>query len=89
MQMATSYSRLYQLKILILRPAEKGAELPLFNLPYYEGLNRYDNRYWLGIYQRDELFSVRFFERGMPGMFRNTIMSTLLHRMENNYDKRH
>ena len=42
------------------RPAEKNAELPLFNLPYYEGLNRYDNKYWLGIYQRDELFSVPF-----------------------------
>lgn len=34
--------------------------MPLFNLPYYEGLNRYDNKYWLGIYQRDELFSVAF-----------------------------
>ncbi|MCW3089989.1 MAG: hypothetical protein JWP81_1058 [Ferruginibacter sp.] len=42
------------------KPAEKGAELPLFNLPYYEGLNRYDNKYWLGIYQRDELFGVAF-----------------------------
>lgn len=42
------------------KPAEKGAELPLFNLPYYEGLNRYENKYWLGIYQRDELFSVAF-----------------------------
>ena len=45
---------------LNIKPAEKGAELPLFNLPYYEGLNRYDNKYWLGIYQRDELFSVAF-----------------------------
>ena len=42
------------------RPAERGAELPLFNLPYYEGLNRYGNKYWLGIYRRDELFSVSF-----------------------------
>ncbi|MEO6721534.1 MAG: rubredoxin, partial [Ferruginibacter sp.] len=42
------------------RPAEKSAELPRFNLPYYEGLNRYDNKYWLGIYQRDELFNVAF-----------------------------
>ena len=45
---------------LNIKPAEKGAQLPLFNLPYYEGLNRYDNKYWLGIYQRDELFSVAF-----------------------------
>ena len=43
-----------------IKPAEKNAELPLFNLPYYEGLNRYDNKYWLGIYSRDELFSVAF-----------------------------
>jgi rubredoxin len=42
------------------KPAEKPAELPPFNLPYYEGLNRYDHKYWLGIYRRDELFSVDF-----------------------------
>jgi hypothetical protein len=34
--------------------------LPPFNLPYYEGLNRYGNKYWLGIYRRDELYSIRF-----------------------------
>lgn len=45
---------------LNIKPAEKGAELPLFNLPYYEGLNRYGGKYWLGIYQRDELFNVAF-----------------------------
>jgi rubredoxin len=42
------------------KPAEKKADLPQFNLPYYEGLNRYDNKYWLGIYRRDELFDVEF-----------------------------
>lgn len=42
------------------KPAAAPIELPPFNLPYYEGLNRYDNRYWLGIYRRDELFSVNF-----------------------------
>lgn len=42
----------------ILKPAEGKAVLPAFNLPYYEGLNRYNNHYWLGIYRRDELFSV-------------------------------
>jgi len=45
---------------LIIKAAEKKAVLPQFNLPYYEGLNRYDNKYWLGIYRRDELFSVDF-----------------------------
>jgi hypothetical protein len=34
--------------------------LPAFNLPYYEGLNRYHNKYWLGIYRRDELYRVKF-----------------------------
>ena len=34
--------------------------LPPFNLPYYEGLNRYTDKYWLGIYRRDELFSIKF-----------------------------
>lgn len=34
--------------------------LPAFNLPYYEGLNRYRNRYWLGIYRRNELYRVNF-----------------------------
>jgi hypothetical protein len=34
--------------------------LPPYNLPYYEGLNRYSDKYWLGIYRRDELYSIRF-----------------------------
>lgn len=45
---------------ITLKPTEIKAVLPLFNLPYYEGLNRYDNKYWLGIYRRDELFDVAF-----------------------------
>ncbi len=35
-------------------------ELPAFNLPYYEGMNRYNDKYWLGIYRRDELFRIKF-----------------------------
>jgi rubredoxin len=43
------------------KPADKPAALPAFNLPYYEGLNRYNNnKYWLGIYRRDQLFCVDF-----------------------------
>jgi hypothetical protein len=34
--------------------------LPPFNLPYYEGFNRYGDKYWLGIYRRDELFRIKF-----------------------------
>jgi len=42
------------------RPADGPLALPPFNLPYYEGLNRYKDKYWLGIYRRDELFSIDF-----------------------------
>ena len=42
------------------RSAEGPLALPTFKLPYYEGLNRYNDKYWLGIYRRDELFSIRF-----------------------------
>lgn len=47
----------------IIKPAEKPVTLSAFNLPYYEGLNRYNNKYWLGIYRRDELFSIAFLKR--------------------------
>lgn len=33
-------------------------QLPDFYLPYYEGFNKYANKYWLGIYRRNELFSI-------------------------------
>ncbi|MEN9570147.1 MAG: hypothetical protein RL172_1378 [Bacteroidota bacterium] len=52
---------LIQKQKYITRPAEKPAVLPAFNLPYYEGLNRYNNnKYWLGVYRRDELYSIEF-----------------------------
>lgn len=47
----------------ILKPAENTVSLSSFNLPYYEGLNRYNNKYWLGIYRRDELFSIAFLKK--------------------------
>jgi hypothetical protein len=45
---------------LKVQPAKSPVVLPPFNLPYYEGLNRYNDKYWLGIYRRDELFPVPF-----------------------------
>ena len=48
---------------LDLKPAPVKAYLPPFNLPYYEGLNRYGDQYWLGIYRRDEYFSVAFLKK--------------------------
>ena len=41
-------------------PVESPFDLPAFSLPYYEGFNRYGNKTWLGIYQRNELFLVDF-----------------------------
>jgi rubredoxin len=36
-------------------------KLPDFCLPYYEGFNKYSNdKYWLGIYRRNELFPMEF-----------------------------
>ena len=43
-----------------IKPVEVPLALPPFNLPYYEGFNRYNDKYWLGIYRRDELFSIQF-----------------------------
>ncbi len=43
-------------KKYITQPATAKVRLPAFNLPYYEGLNRYNDHYWLGIYRRDEEF---------------------------------
>lgn len=45
---------------LTVKPTAESLSLPPFKLPYYEGLNRYNNFYWLGIYRRDELFSIEF-----------------------------
>ncbi|MEA5459607.1 rubredoxin [Arcicella sp. LKC2W] len=37
-------------------------KLPKFSLPYYEGFNRYGDKTWLGIYRRNETFSVDFLQ---------------------------
>ncbi|MBZ4191337.1 rubredoxin [Niabella beijingensis] len=44
----------------ITRKSDHPALLPQFNLPYYEGLHRHNNKYWLGVYRRDELFPILF-----------------------------
>jgi rubredoxin len=44
----------------IMHPIGETLKLPEFMLSYYEGFNQYGNRYWLGIYRRDELFDVAF-----------------------------
>lgn len=42
------------------KPTAAPLALPAFRIPYYEGLNRYNDKYWLGIYRRDELFRIKF-----------------------------
>lgn len=42
------------------QPVKIALKLPDFYLPYYEGFNKYNNKYWLGIYRRNELFSLEF-----------------------------
>jgi len=51
-----------QTENFILKPANQKAVLPPFNLPYYEGLNRYNDKNWLGIYMRNELFSAELLQ---------------------------
>ncbi len=41
-------------------PSAPELRLPTFRLPYYEGFSRYGNKYWLGIYRREELFPIAF-----------------------------
>ncbi|CAH0994744.1 hypothetical protein EMA8858_00856 [Emticicia aquatica] len=45
---------------LISLPKENELEPANFTLPYYEGFNRYGKKTWLGIYRRNEFFSVKF-----------------------------
>lgn len=45
---------------LAFRPVTEPLKLPDFYLPYYEGFNKYGNKYWLGIYRRNELFPLDF-----------------------------
>jgi len=45
------------------KPVVEPLVMPPFNLPYYEGLNYYNDKSWLGIYRRDELFSIEFLKQ--------------------------
>jgi rubredoxin len=42
---------------ILHRYADKPCVLPAFNLPYYEGLNKWGQHYWLGVYRRNEQFA--------------------------------
>lgn len=47
-------------KTFITEPITEPLLLPNFQLPYYEGFNRYGNKIWLGVYRRNELYSIVF-----------------------------
>ncbi len=54
------YKMLLKKSGAVLQPVTEGLKLPDFYLPYYEGFNKYNNKYWLGIYRRNELFPLDF-----------------------------
>jgi rubredoxin len=42
------------------QPIIEELQLPKFTIPYYEGLNKYGQKFWLGVYRRDETFPLAF-----------------------------
>ena len=54
------YKMLLKKKGTAFQPATSVLKLPEFYLPYYEGFNKYNNKYWLGVYRRNELFPLDF-----------------------------
>ncbi|GAB4042461.1 rubredoxin [Spirosoma jeollabukense] len=56
----TLYKAVTSGQMFITQPSTQEVELPEFSLPYYEGFNRYGERSWLGLYRRDEQFSIAF-----------------------------
>ncbi|MBD0288954.1 MAG: rubredoxin, partial [Flavisolibacter sp.] len=44
----------------VCKNKEQELKLHNFSLPYYEGFNKEENKWWLGIYRRDELFPASF-----------------------------
>ncbi len=59
----TLYKHLVDVHQLTGRPYELPMEHTSFKLPYYEGFNSYGtNKFWLGIYRRNEEFSIELLE---------------------------
>lgn len=44
----------------VIQQIDQPLNIPEFQLPYYEGFNKQGNKYWLGIYRRNELFDIGF-----------------------------
>ncbi|MGI4750787.1 MAG: rubredoxin [Janthinobacterium lividum] len=53
------YEKIAAKNSMTIQPIRQGLKTPDFQLPYYEGFNRYgNNKLWLGIYRRNETFSI-------------------------------
>ncbi len=54
------YEKVTTQKRFITQSSPEPLSLPDFLLPYYEGFNKYENKYWLGVYNRNEEYQVNF-----------------------------
>ncbi len=55
------------------RRIDQELKLPEVPLPYYEGVNKSGNKYWLGMYMRDYLFNIDFLEATLALLSKNNI----------------
>lgn len=44
----------------LFEPATSELKLPKYAFPYYEGMNKYGDKFWLGIFRRNYRFSIDF-----------------------------
>ncbi|WMI65420.1 rubredoxin [Aestuariibaculum sp. YM273] len=42
------------------RTVDRPLEVPFYPFPYYEGMNRFGDKYWLGLYWRNNRYDIRF-----------------------------
>ncbi|WP_184547470.1 rubredoxin [Mucilaginibacter sp. FT3.2] len=63
-QIEVNADLLYQLVTasnqFVIQQIDQPLNIPDFQLPYYEGFNKQGNKYWLGVYRRNELFDIEF-----------------------------
>ena len=45
------------------RTVDKPLEVPFYPFPYYEGMNRFGDKYWLGLYWRNNRYDLNFLKK--------------------------
>lgn len=55
------------------RTVDKPLEVPFHPFPYYEGMNRIGDKYWLGLYWRNNLYDTSFLKEMCDLCFENKI----------------